>query len=336
MPVKAFGILLIGLALTGILRAQDCQNAEQLCAEIAAETDSITIPNAVDFGCMDVQSSYFFSFTTNNEDPGVVGNATISITNINCSGQALMDTLYAMVVLPPGLGLGDPCDPTNWTQIGSCESDTLTIGIETPELLPSTTYYLIVGSNQPTNQLDCLFDVSISGPAVDINACCDTQVSLGQSAEITVSGGDPGFTGDPDYTWQPPSWLDDFTSDVVVSYPEESITYVVSGNIDGCTVTDVITIIVGPPIGIYNTFTPNGDGINDDWQIAGIAQFDNAQVNIYDRWGQLVFKSVGYAQPWDGTRGGKFLPTGVYYYVIELNSLDVNIEPVTGFVTLVH
>jgi hypothetical protein len=45
---------------------------------------------------------------------------------------------------------------------------------------------------------------------------------------------------------------------------------------------------------------------------------------------------VGYAQPWDGTRGGKFLPTGVYYYVIELNSLDVNIEPVTGFVTLVH
>jgi hypothetical protein len=50
----------------------------------------------------------------------------------------------------------------------------------------------------------------------------------------------------------------------------------------------------------------------------------------------VVFKALGYAQEWDGTNKGKFLPSATYYYVIELNSLAVNIPPVVGFVTIIH
>ena len=95
-------------------------------------------------------------------------------------------------------------------------------------------------------------------------------------------------------------------------------------------------MFIGPPIGVPNAITPNNDGINDLWTIAGISDFQSAQVNVYDRWGQVVLKSIGYTQPWDGTNKGKFLPTGTYYYVIELNSPDVNIEPVVGFIAIVH
>ncbi|NQX90928.1 MAG: gliding motility-associated C-terminal domain-containing protein [Flavobacteriales bacterium] len=53
--------------------------------------------------------------------------------------------------------------------------------------------------------------------------------------------------------------------------------------------------------------------------------------------GQVLFEVTGYQQPWNGrNRESGFLPTGTYYYVIELNSTDVNIEPIVGFVSIVH
>lgn len=64
-------------------------------------------------------------------------------------------------------------------------------------------------------------------------------------------------------------------------------------------------------------------------------RFESSLVTVYDRWGQQIFKSTGYAKPWDGTNKGKALPMGAYYYVIELNSLEVNIPPVSGVISIV-
>ena len=64
--------------------------------------------------------------------------------------------------------------------------------------------------------------------------------------------------------------------------------------------------------------------------------FAEMKLMVFDRWGQSVFKSVGYEQPWDGNYKGKYLPTGAYYYVIELNSLEVTIPPLVGVVSIVH
>ncbi len=71
---------------------------------------------------------------------------------------------------------------------------------------------------------------------------------------------------------------------------------------------------------IANTFTPNADGINDVWKITGIENSPNATVQVFNRTGQLVFNSKGYATPFNGTSNGRDLPIGNYYYIINMGS----------------
>jgi gliding motility-associated-like protein len=69
---------------------------------------------------------------------------------------------------------------------------------------------------------------------------------------------------------------------------------------------------------LANAFSPNGDGINDEWLIAGMLNYPVATVAIYNRYGHKVFESTGYKKPFDGRQNGTELPVGVYYYVIDL------------------
>ena len=75
-------------------------------------------------------------------------------------------------------------------------------------------------------------------------------------------------------------------------------------------------------IEIPSGFTPNNDNIHDEWVIYGLNDFTDVIVKVYNRWGQEVFSSVGYNQPWDGKYNGVDLPTAAYYYVIEINESD--------------
>ncbi len=74
---------------------------------------------------------------------------------------------------------------------------------------------------------------------------------------------------------------------------------------------------------IPNAISPNGDNKNDVWKLEFIQLlYSEASVNIFNQWGQLIFESVGYETPWDGTyqNSGEFVPDGTYYYVIDLNA----------------
>ncbi|MBK0377872.1 gliding motility-associated C-terminal domain-containing protein [Mucilaginibacter segetis] len=70
---------------------------------------------------------------------------------------------------------------------------------------------------------------------------------------------------------------------------------------------------------IPNTFTPNGDGINDYWQIQHIEEYPKAVIKIFNRAGQQVFQSRGYANPFNGTYNGEKLEAGSYFYIISLS-----------------
>jgi gliding motility-associated-like protein len=72
-------------------------------------------------------------------------------------------------------------------------------------------------------------------------------------------------------------------------------------------------------LSIPSAFTPNGDGINDRWDIKNMNTFTTGYVSVFNRYGQQVFFSIGYAIPWDGRYNNKDLPTGVYYYLIKTN-----------------
>jgi gliding motility-associated-like protein len=82
-----------------------------------------------------------------------------------------------------------------------------------------------------------------------------------------------------------------------------------------------VKIIIGlSTVTIPNTFTPNGDGINDFWLLSGIESYPEALVQVFNRYGQKVFESRGYNHPFDGNMGNSKLPVGVYYYIVTLNS----------------
>jgi gliding motility-associated-like protein len=93
----------------------------------------------------------------------------------------------------------------------------------------------------------------------------------------------------------------------------------------------ILTIV--PNVIIPNTFTPNGDGINDTWNIQKINDYPNCTVQIFDRYGALLFSSIAYSVPWDGTYKGRALPAGTYYYIINLNA---NVPLLSGFVLLLR
>jgi len=77
--------------------------------------------------------------------------------------------------------------------------------------------------------------------------------------------------------------------------------------------------VLFPEVKISNGFSPNGDGKNDTWIIDYIDQFPDNTVEIFNRWGEQLFYSKGYATPFNGNFHGKDLPVGTYYYVINLN-----------------
>jgi len=86
-------------------------------------------------------------------------------------------------------------------------------------------------------------------------------------------------------------------------------------------------------LNIANTFTPNGDGINDYWKINNIENYPQAIVQVFTRYGEKIFESKGYAVPFDGTYKGQKLPAGVYYFIINLNS---NCSLLSGSLTIIR
>ena len=141
------------------------------------------------------------------------------------------------------------------------------------------------------------------------------------------------------------------TSPYTVLWSDGSITENLKNIVDGtyrvvitdansCTKTDSVTVgIIGegcvPKAKILpSVITPNGDGKNDVWRINNIEFYPNARVEIYTRWGKLIFSSTNYHQtPWDGKYNGKELPMDSYYYIIDVGD---DSKPRVGNVTIIR
>jgi gliding motility-associated-like protein len=101
----------------------------------------------------------------------------------------------------------------------------------------------------------------------------------------------------------------------------------------GCKAKEYITVKPGVcPIIIPNTFTPNNDSKNDLWIIKGLERHSNCTIEVFNRYGQIVFHSTGYSTPWNGTFNNKSLSVGTYYYILDLKN---GTPPLKGFVTII-
>ncbi|RMG78826.1 MAG: gliding motility-associated C-terminal domain-containing protein, partial [Bacteroidetes bacterium] len=115
--------------------------------------------------------------------------------------------------------------------------------------------------------------------------------------------------------------------------------YRIGVDIEGCLWEETFSLEVSDcPLHGYipNVFSPNGDGINDYFEVYGVL-FEVRKMEIFDRWGGLVFSGTGTNAKWDGKQGGVALPEGVYTYKIEFLNLQNNIEETrSGDVALIR
>ena len=168
-------------------------------------------------------------------------------------------------------------------------------------------------------------------PTPVVHAGQDVYVKEGETTSLNA-------TGATNYTWTPNTGLSSANVANPSLMPSNTLEYTVVGYdaTNKCWSSDMVKVFVEKLIVIPNAFTPNGDGNNEGWEIANIESFPNCTVEVYNRWGNLVWKSTGYKLQWDGSnyRNGEGLPDGTYFYVIDLQS-KIYKEPYTGYVQIV-
>ncbi|MCB9168957.1 MAG: gliding motility-associated C-terminal domain-containing protein [Flavobacteriales bacterium] len=151
-----------------------------------------------------------------------------------------------------------------------------------------------------------------------------------------VLGGDPSGPPGSTFSWSPDSLVSTPNGPNPSTSPGETTWFVLSVTAqNGCTDVDSVLITVVPDINIPSGFSPNDDGWNDVWEIDRIDMFPDCEVEVYNRWGELLFQSVGYKEPWDGKYNGSYVPVGTYYYAIRLNDPEFP-DPYTGPLTVIR
>jgi len=119
------------------------------------------------------------------------------------------------------------------------------------------------------------------------------------------------------YLWTPATDLSSDTAKVPICKPKADITYKLTlTGIGNCSVSDTIFVKVLLAPVVPNVFSPNGDGINDTWKIEYLESYPGATIDVFNRYGQKVYSSLGYDIEWDGTYNGNPLPVGTYYYIV--------------------
>ena len=204
--------------------------------------------------------------------------------------------------------------------------------IANPKASPvDTTQYMVIVSapNVCTDTAFVNINV-IKKPVVD--AGIDKTLVEGQSVQLLGN-----VTGNYlDYYWTPNWQIDDATVLNPLVTPLKDTFYVLNATaMNGCgVIMDTVTIRVYKQVVVPNAFSPNGDKINDTWQIDALSAYPNAEVLVFNREGKVVYRSFNYATAWNGMYNGKKLPVATYYYIINLKLAGS--KPLTGWLQIIQ
>ena len=132
---------------------------------------------------------------------------------------------------------------------------------------------------------------------------------------------DGSVTGaNADIFWTPATYLSDAFIVNPVSTPPADQVYTLHAE-SGCgSSTDDVVVKVYNDVYIPKAFTPNGDGLNDTWNIEALVVFPNSRLVVYNRFGQPVFEGSAMTPSWNGLYQNKSLPVGAYAYILDLKS----------------
>lgn len=112
--------------------------------------------------------------------------------------------------------------------------------------------------------------------------------------------------------------------------------YLTVSDVLGCEGSDSVFITKNTVgcVDPVSAFSPNGDNYNDTWFIENMYLYPNMEMQIFNRWGNLIHKQEGLYEPWNGKVNAVEAPSDIYYYILNLNTPDR--EPLTGNITIVR
>lgn len=199
------------------------------------------------------------------------------------------------------------------------------------------TYYLLVKDSFGCTSRDSV-NVGLYIQAINDTAL----VSVNQSVIINVLKNDlPRGAFDPSSVTivSPPSHgIATLTADSLISYQaqnsytgQDEFEYTVCDFAGICDNAKVLVLVTDLPFFIPEAFSPNGDGINDQFVIKGLEKYNRTQIEIFNRWGNVVYKSNNYGGGegkdgyWDGVASSGLrivsgpVPSGTYYYILKIS-----------------
>lgn len=214
-----------------------------------------------------------------------------------------------------------------WSPAASLSSAVIADPVASPS--DTTLYTLTI-----TDQAGCILKDSLRVFVLKkpfVNAGTDVSLYEGQSA--VLQGAVIGTN--INYYWSPVSFMTNSNTLTPAVSPANNTTYTlhVASNAGCGTAQDDVLVRVFKKILVPNSFSPNSDGINDTWNIRELSTYTSSVITVFNRYGQKVFQANGYPKMWDGSFNGKPLPSGTYYYVIDLKN---NIPALSGWVFVVR
>ena len=274
--------------------------------------DSVPLPNATS---VQYDVKQIGKYTVQVTDPnGCVGSSTpfevkpfaqSSITLLTIPARCSNDTASALLVGTPAGGTfsGSGVTGNKFTpQKAGAGKHEITYAI-------NDTKSCVNGTAKQTAEV-------VASPIVNLGP--DQDISDKSSVQLNTNGNlGAAYT----YQWTPPLGLDLPTSASPFASPDKTTTYSLKvTDANGCSTQDDIIIGINQGVHIPDVFTPNGDGLNDTWEIKGLDEFPEMEVVIFDRWGHAIFESSQKQKnTFDGTYNGVSLAAGSYAYVIRTN-----------------
>ena len=150
-----------------------------------------------------------------------------------------------------------------------------------------------------------------------------------ENLDIDITADASGGTAPYTYAWSNGST----ENPINLSLSPGSYSVVVMDN-NACTEDTSFVIKTLSAECIPNVFTPNGDNMNDTWDLENTFLYFDSEISIYGRYGSLIFQSVGYTASWDGkNENGNDVAEGAYFYHIEIGH---DFDPIKGSVTIIR
>jgi gliding motility-associated-like protein len=166
--------------------------------------------------------------------------------------------------------------------------------------------YSVIATNNTTGCISLPLSVTVSETFPGQGITTTQTLAFADNAQVTVE-----VTGTGVYEYQLDNGM--FQSSNIFENVGIGPHTIWVRDTDGCTDLTTTIYIIGYP----HYFTPNGDGVHDQWNIIGLSNQPNAKIYIFDRYGKLIKQISPTSQGWDGTRNGEPLPATDYWFTVD-------------------